>query len=153
MTEQEKVILPVRVLEHARGLPLPRRMTEGAAGMDLHAAVTRPLTIGHGEIKVIPTGLQVAVPEGFELQIRPRSGLAAKHGIGVLNSPGTIDADYRGEIMVIAINLGGKPFTVQRGDRIAQMVLAAVPRVEVLEVEELPATERGANGFGSTGLE
>lgn len=133
-------------------LPLPAAMTAGASGFDLRAAVTEPVTLQPGERALIPTGIAIAMPEGLEAQVRPRSGLALKHGITCLNSPGTIDADYRGEIGVILINLGYEPFTVQRGDRIAQLVFQAVPRVELVEVEELPASERGAGGFGSTGV-
>ena len=147
------VTLPVKAAPHAADLPLPRYMTEGAAGMDIRAAVTEPVVIEPGSIEIIPTGLHAAVPPGFELQIRPRSGLAGKHGIGLLKSPGTVDADYRGEIKVIMINLGRNPFTIARGDRIAQMVLCPVPRVELMPVAELPPTERGKGGFGHTGLE
>lgn len=145
--------LPVEVLDHARGLPLPRYMTADAAGMDLHAAVTENVTINPGRTGLIPTGLKLAVPRGFEAQIRPRSGLAANSGIGLLNSPGTVDPDYRGEIMVILINLGEDPFTVGRGDRIAQMVICPVPRARLVEVAKLPPTKRGEGGFGHTGLD
>lgn len=133
-------------------LPLPEAMTAGASGFDLRAAVKESVTLQPGERALIPTGIAIAMPEGLEAQVRPRSGLALKHGITCLNTPGTIDADYRGEIGVILINLGYEPFTVQRGDRIAQLVFQAVPRVELVEVEELPDSERGAGGFGSTGV-
>lgn len=149
---QETVELPVEVIAGARDLPLPRYMTSGAAGMDLYAAVEDPAILLPGEIKMIPTGIKVAVPTGYELQIRPRSGLAGRNGIGLLNSPGTVDADYRGEIIAILINLGGEPFTVRRGDRIAQMVLCPIPRVKLVAVDRLPGTARGSGGFGHTGL-
>lgn len=149
---RETVKLPIQRAEHARDIPLPRYMTEGSAGMDLHAAVDKIIKVMPGEVVLIPTGLMVAVPQGFELQIRPRSGLAARHGIGILNSPGTIDSDYRGEIKVIMINLGQKPFEVKRNNRIAQMVLCPVLRAFIEETNELPLTERSDGGFGHTGL-
>ncbi len=139
-------------LPHAEGLDLPQYGTAHAAGMDLAAAVEAPVTLKPGERTLVPTGLAIALPEGYEAQIRPRSGLAAKHGVTVLNTPGTIDADYRGEVKVILANLGTEPFTVERGMRIAQMVVAAYSRVEWTLVEALDETERGAGGFGSTGL-
>jgi dUTP pyrophosphatase len=126
-------------------------MTDGAAGMDLHAAVTVDLVIDPGEVGLIPTGLEIAIPAGFEAQIRPRSGLAVKHRIGVPNAPATIDSDYRGEIRVPLINLAPTPFTVSRGMRIAQLVVAPVVRVTWEEVPELPPTERGRGGFGHSG--
>lgn len=141
----------VRSLPHAEGLPLPAYASAGAAGLDLCAANQAPLTIAPGGRALVPTGLCIAVPEGFELQVRPRSGLALKHGVTVLNSPGTIDSDYRGEVQVILANLGEAPYTVERGSRIAQAVLAPVTRLEWRPVAELPATARGAGGFGSTG--
>lgn len=134
-------------------LPLPETMTAGASGFDLRAAVKELVTLYPGERTLIPTGIAIAMPERLEAQVRPRSGLALKHGITVLNTPGTIDADYRGEIGVILINLGEEPFTVQRGDRIAQLVFQQVARVELVEVEELPPSERGTGGFGSTGVQ
>lgn len=143
--------LPVKRLPHAAGLPLPAYQTSGAAGLDLPAAVEKPLVINPGAIALVPTGLEVAVPAGYELQIRPRSGLAVRHGIGLLNSPGTVDSDYRGEIRVVMINLGREPFTVRRGDRIAQMLLAPRPQVILEPVDELPPTTRGSGGFGHTG--
>lgn len=133
-------------------IPPPRYMTPLAAGMDLHAAVAEPLTLAPGAIRLVPTGFAIALPEGYEAQIRPRSGLAVKHGIGLINAPGTIDADYRGEVKVALINLGDGPFTIQRGDRIAQMVIQRVYRVRLAVVEELPGTLRQSGGFGHTGL-
>lgn len=130
---------------------LPRRMSELAAGFDLHAAVTEPMILHPGERKLVPTGMAMAMPAGLEAQIRPRSGLAYKYGITCLNTPGTIDADYRGEVKVLLINLGQEPFTITRNERIAQMVIHQLPQVELEEVDELPDTERGAGGFGHTG--
>jgi len=138
-------------LPHGRGLPLPAYATAGAAGCDLHAAVEAPLEIPPGGRALVPTGIAIALPEGAEAQVRPRSGLALRHGVTCLNSPGTIDADYRGEVGVILANLGEAPFVVARGMRIAQLVVAPVARVAWDEVAELPATLRGAGGFGSTG--
>lgn len=139
-------------LPHAQGLDLPAYATPQAAGLDLYAAVAEDVVLLPGERKLIPTGLAIALPEGFEAQIRPRSGLALKNGLAVLNSPGTIDADYRGEIQIILANLGGEPFTVTRGMRIAQMVVAAYTRVAFRLTQELPETLRGEGGFGSTGV-
>jgi len=139
-------------LPHAAGLDLPAYATLHAAGMDLCAAVASDLVLAPGSRMLVPTGLTIALPEGFEAQVRPRSGLALKHGITVLNSPGTIDADYRGEVGVILANLGTEPFTITRGMRIAQMIVAPYTRVEWEEVSALPESERGAGGFGSTGL-
>ena len=138
-------------LPHATDLPLPSYATAGAAGMDLLAAVTAPVTILPGGRALIPTGLRIALPPAHELQIRPRSGLALKNGILLPNSPGTIDEDYRGELGVILLNAGAEPFTVERGMRIAQAVLAPVTRAAWHEVSELPGTARGGGGFGSTG--
>ena len=132
-------------------IPLPAYETEHAAGMDLRAAVTAPVTIAPGERMVVPTGLRIALPEGYEAQIRPRSGLAAKHGISMVNTPGTIDADYRGEIRVILINHGQEAFVIERGDRIAQMIVAPVTRALWIETDALDETARGAGGFGHTG--
>lgn len=143
--------IAVRRLPHAEGLPLPAYATAGAAGFDLLAAVTAPLTLAPGARALVPTGLVMALPEGHELQIRPRSGLALKHGIVLPNSPGTIDEDYRGELQVIVMNAGTEPFTVERGMRIAQGVLAPVTRASWAEVAALPETARGGGGFGSTG--
>lgn len=131
--------------------PTPTYATEKSAGMDLKANLTEPVTLGPLERTMIPTGLFIALPDGTEAQVRPRSGLAAKHGISVLNSPGTIDADYRGEIKVILVNLSNEPFTVNPGERIAQLVIARYEKIEWSEVEVLDETERGAGGFGSTG--
>jgi dUTP pyrophosphatase len=132
-------------------IPLPRYMSEHAAGMDVCAACESDVTIGPGEVRLVPCGFHVAVPPGCEAQVRPRSGLALKHGVIVPNSPGTIDADYRGEVCVVLGNVGREPFVVRRGMRIAQLVVAPVVRAEVLEVDELPGTARGAGGFGHTG--
>ena len=131
---------------------LPDKMSELAAGFDLHAAVSDPVVLSPGERKLIPTGFSMAMPADLEAQIRPRSGLAYKHGITCLNSPGTIDADYRGEVKVLLINLGQEPFTIERGERIAQMVFQVVPTIVISEVDELPETVRGAGGFGHTGV-
>jgi len=146
-------IIPVKRLPHAEGLPLPTYETSGAAGMDLRAAVCAdtPVTLAPGERARLPTGFCIAVPEGFEAQARPRSGLAAKAGVTCLNSPGTIDSDYRGELQVILINHGREPFVVRRGDRIAQLVIAPVAQAQWREVDDLDDTGRGAGGFGSTG--
>ena len=139
------------VMAHAEGLPLPAYESEGSAGADLRAAVTGPLTIPPGGTAMVPTGLKVALPQGYEMQVRPRSGLAAKHAVTVLNSPGTVDADYRGEVKVILINHGQEPFVIERGDRIAQAVVAPVTPAEYAEAETLPDSVRGEGGFGSTG--
>lgn len=142
----------VRRLPHAQGLPLPSYATAGAAGMDLLAAVHAPITVAAGERTLIPTGLTIALPPEYELQVRPRSGLALRHGITVLNTPGTIDEDYRGEIGVIILNTSREAFVIERGARIAQAVLAPVSRAEWREVESLDMTARDAGGFGSTGF-
>jgi len=141
----------VQVLPHGADLALPAYATPGAAGMDLLAAVAEPITLAPGERALIPTGLAIALPPGYELQIRPRSGLALRHGILLPNSPGTIDEDYRGELQVILLNTGTAPFTVERGMRIAQAVLAPVVRARWEQVAELDDTTRGSGGFGSTG--
>lgn len=143
--------IQVQRLPHSDGLALPAYATSGAAGMDLLAAVTTPVTIAPGARVLIPTGLKIALPPGHELQIRPRSGLALKNGIILPNSPGTVDEDYRGELQVIVMNAGSEAFTVERGMRIAQAVLAPVTRASWAEVTDLPETARGAGGFGSTG--
>lgn len=135
----------------AEDVPLPVKMTEHAAGFDLHAAVAEATVLEPGEIRLIPCGFAMALPQGYEAQIRPRSGLASRHGITAVNSPGTIDADYRGEVHVPLINLGREAFTVQRGMRVAQMLVAPVPAVELTVVEELDETQRGSGGFGHTG--
>jgi len=131
---------------------LPRKMSELAAGFDLYAAVNEPMILAPGERKLVPTGFAMAMPAQLEAQIRPRSGLAYKQGITCLNSPGTIDADYRGEVKVLLVNLGQEPFTIERGERIAQMLFQIVPEVSIEEVSELPDTVRGAGGFGHTGV-
>ncbi|GAB6052306.1 dUTP diphosphatase [Magnetospira thiophila] len=146
------VPIPVRRLPHAVDLPLPAYATALSAGMDLHAAVPAAEELAPGRHAMVPTGLTLALPPGFEAQVRPRSGLAARHGVTVLNSPGTIDADYRGEVSVILINLGSMPFTVTRGMRIAQLVVAPVATAQWQETEQLPESMRGSGGFGSTGL-
>jgi deoxyuridine 5'-triphosphate nucleotidohydrolase len=143
--------IAVRRLPHNPDLPLPTYASSGAAGMDLLAAVAEPVTIGPGQRALIPTGLAIALPPGYELQVRPRSGLALRHGIVLPNSPGTIDEDYRGEIQVIVLNTGDAPFVIERGSRIAQAVLAPVVRARWHEVESLDTTARNEGGFGSTG--
>ena len=134
-----------------RDLPLPRYTSANASGMDVAAALSEPLVLAPGAIALVPSGFAVAIPPGFELQVRPRSGMAIKHGITVVNAPGTIDADYRGEIKVGLINLGKEVYQIQRGDRIAQLVLAPVARALIRQVEQLDATSRGSGGFGHTG--
>jgi deoxyuridine 5'-triphosphate nucleotidohydrolase len=145
------VVIQVRRLAHGEGLPLPAYATTGAAGMDLLAAVAAPVIVEPGARALIPTGLAVALPAGFEMQVRPRSGLALRNGIVLPNSPGTIDEDYRGEVQVILLNAGNAPFTVERGMRIAQAVVAPVVRAAWQEVESLDDTARSGGGFGSTG--
>lgn len=145
------ISIQIRRAPGADDVPLPRRMSDHAAGYDLSAAVEGPLTLGPGEIRLISCGFHMALPEGFEAQVRPRSGLACKHGVTVVNSPGTIDADYRGLVQVGLVNLGRTPFVIERGMRIAQMVIAAVPPVKFVEVADLDDTRRGAGGFGHTG--
>jgi dUTP pyrophosphatase len=141
----------VKRLPHNEDLPLPSYESASAAGMDLPAAVTADVILDPGERDLIATGLAIALPDGYEAQIRPRSGLAARNGVTVLNTPGTVDADYRGEVKVILVNLGKEPFTVTRGMRIAQMVIAPVVQATMEQVDALPDTARGAGGFGSTG--
>jgi dUTP pyrophosphatase len=147
------VKIDIRQLPHGEGLALPAYQSIHAAGLDLLAGVPEdePLILAPGKYALVPTGLMIALPPGYEAQVRPRSGLAAKHGVTVLNSPGTIDADYRGEIGVLLINHGAAPFTIRRGERIAQMVIAAVVQAELVPVISLSATDRGSGGFGSTG--
>ena len=147
------IAIEIKQLAHAEGLPLPSYQTALAAGLDLLAALSDdvPITLAPGQYALVPTGLTIALPAGYEAQIRPRSGLAAKHGVTVLNAPGTVDADYRGEIGVVLINHGATPFVIRRGERIAQMVIAAAIRAELTAVETLSATGRGTGGFGSTG--
>jgi dUTP pyrophosphatase len=139
-------------LPHAKDLPLPSYESEAAAGMDLRAALEEPIELAPSSRTLVPTGLKMALPNGYEAQVRPRSGLAYRNGITMLNTPGTIDADYRGELKVLAVNLGEEPFVIRHGDRIAQMVIAPVIQGEVSEVDTLPSTKRGDGGFGSTGV-
>ncbi len=148
------VLVRFKALSAALGseIPFPKQMSDAAAGMDVCAAVEASVVIQPGERAMIPCGFAMAVPQGYEVQVRPRSGLAWKKGITVLNTPGTIDADYRGEVKVVLINHGTEPFEIQKGERIAQLVVAEVPRVEVQIVDSLDETDRGAGGFGSTGL-
>lgn len=148
----EELLLKIERLPHAEGLEAPAYKTDGSSGMDLRAAIEDSVALESGEGAVIPTGFRMEIPPGYEGQVRTRSGLAASHGVAVLNAPGTIDSDYRGEVKVILVNLGGDAVTVDRGDRIAQLVIAPVTRVVVAEADCLDDTERGAGGFGSTGL-
>jgi dUTP pyrophosphatase len=138
-------------LPHAAGLPLPAYQSAGAAGLDLLAAVDAPVVLRPGERALVPTGLVLELPRGFEAQVRPRSGLALRYGVTVLNGPGTVDSDYRGEVKVLLVNLGERPFTVARGERIAQLVVARCERIALIETAAASATRRGAGGFGSTG--
>ena len=146
--------IPIKItrLKDNQDLPLPAYESEGSSGMDIRACVKEPVLLRPGKIRLIPTGLAVSVPAGYEAQLRPRSGLALKHGIGMVNSPGTIDSDYRGQIGIILINWGEKSFTIRRGDRIAQMVISGVYRADIVEVNDLDATSRGQGGFGHTGI-
>lgn len=146
-----RVLLRVLRLPHAGDLPAPRRASPGSAGLDLYAALDGEVVLAPGERTLVPTGFALEIPPGWEGQVRPRSGLATRHGIGIPNTPGTIDSDYRGELQVALVNLGREPYTLRRGDRIAQLLLAPVPEVEVEEVARLAPSERGAGGFGSTG--
>ena len=148
---RDNIKLPFKKIKGTEDLPQPSYMTSGSAGMDICAAVKDDVIVQPGSRVLVPSGLMVAVPAGYELQIRPRSGLAVRQGVGIVNSPGTIDSDYRGEIKVILINLGHDTVTISRGDRIAQMVLCPVPRAVLEEVDELPPTERNDGGFGHTG--
>jgi len=152
LSSSSPITVPVTRLPHGVGLDLPAYATAHAAGVDLLAAIDKDVVLPPGGRALIPTGLAIALPEGYEAQVRPRSGLALKHGLTLPNSPGTIDADYRGEVGVIIANLGSEPFTVTRGMRIAQMVVAPVTTLAWREVETLPETARGSGGFGSTGL-
>jgi dUTP diphosphatase len=144
--------IKIKKMPGAGDLPLPSYQTEHSAGMDLLAAVDGELKIQSGKWALVPTGISIELPEGYEAQVRPRSGLAAKHGISLVNTPGTVDADYRGEIKVILINFGEEPFIIKRGDRIAQMVINEVVRAQLIHVEELNGTKRGGGGFGHTGV-
>ncbi len=150
---REPVQIRLEVLPHGEGLPLPAYQTAGAAGLDMTAALAddAPLTIKPGDRALVPTGVRIELPEGYEGQIRPRSGLALDHGVTVLNAPGTVDSDYRGEVMALLVNLGSAPHTIRRGDRVAQFVVQGVARAELLVVEELEESGRGEGGFGSTG--
>jgi len=147
----DRVVLKVKRLDNNPDLLLPSYQSGGSSGLDLRAAVVKEVTLRPGEIMLIPTGLSISLPKGYEAQIRPRSGLALRYGLGLVNSPGTIDADYRGEVGVIAINWGKKPLTIRRGERIAQVVISKVSRARVEEVDELDATKRGKGGFGHSG--
>lgn len=151
-SSDERVVLKVRRREGCEDLELPRYESPGASGVDLRAAVDGELVIGPGQVALVPTGLFIAVPPGYEAQVRPRSGLALKHRISVMNSPGTVDSDYRNEVGVILANFGDEPFRVTRGMRVAQMVICRSHQAEIVEVEELDGTQRGLGGFGSTGL-
>lgn len=151
MEQDRRPVLKVQQLEHARGLELPAYATEGSAGLDLRAALQEPLTLQPGQQALVPTGLKIAIPKGYEGNVRPRSGLAAKHGLTLTNAPGTIDSDYRGEVKVLLMNLGREPVTLRRGERIAQLVIAPVVQVEIQAVEALDDTKRGEGGFGHTG--
>lgn len=145
--------LHFKKLPHAKDLPLPSYESASAAGMDIRAALDQPFELKPGKRQLIPTGLKMAIPEGYEAQVRPRSGLAWRNGITMLNTPGTIDADYRGEVKVLAINHGEEPFTINHGDRIAQLIIAPIQQCFIKEVETLPESGRGEGGFGSTGVE
>ena len=147
-----EVCVQLERLSHAEGLPLPRYMTRGSSGMDVAAALEEPITLIPGGRALVPTGFKLAIPEGFECQVRPRSGLAFKHGVTLLNTPGTIDSDYRGELKLLLINLGQEPFTIQRGDRIAQLVFASALQVTLSEVTSIEETARNGGGFGHTGI-
>jgi dUTP pyrophosphatase len=145
------ITVQLKRLPHGRDLTLPIRMTEDSAGLDLPAAVAEPVTLNPGDIRLIPCGFALAIPKGYEGQVRPRSGLSSKHGITLVNTPGTIDSDYRGEVHVPLINLGKAPFTLERNIRIAQLLILPVPAVRLIEVDELDETSRGSGGFGHTG--
>jgi dUTP pyrophosphatase len=148
----EKITVKVKRLNDIKDIPIPAYGSQGSSGMDIRAAVKEDVLLQPGDIKLIPTGLAVSIPPGYEAQIRPRSGLALHHGIGMVNSPGTIDSDYRGEIGIIMINWGTDPFVIKIGDRIAQMVFARVYRADLVEVTDLDTTSRGHGGFGHTGV-
>ena len=148
----EQVKIHIKRLKKDRPAPMPQYMTEGSSGMDLFACLDKEVILEPGERRLIPTGISVAIPQGFEGQVRPRSGLAIQKGIGIVNGPGTIDADYRGEIGVLLINFGNEPFTIRNGERIAQMVISRVSRANLEEVDDLPPTRRQGGGFGHTGI-
>lgn len=149
----DTISVKIKRLDPCKDIPVPSYASEGASGMDIRACVQTPVILQPGGIRLIPTGLAVAVPRGYEVQIRPRSGLALKHGIGMVNAPGTIDSDYRGEVRIILVNWGNNPFEVKKGDRIAQMVLSKVYQAQWMQVEALDDTSRGAGGFGHSGVE
>ena len=149
----ERVTVKFKRLAGSTDLPLPGYESEGSSGMDIRASVNEPVLLKPGEISLIPTGLAVSIPRGYEGQIRPRSGLALKHGIGMVNSPGTIDSDYRGEIGIIVVNWGPEPFSIRRGDRIAQLIITRVYQAHMVEVDDLDPTQRGEGGFGHSGIE
>jgi len=153
VVETDPIIIPVLRLAHARGLPLPEHASTGSAGVDLRAAIEDEQRVPPGERIQVPTGLILELPTGWEGQVRPRSGLALRHGVTLLNTPGTIDSDYRGEVKVILVNLGQEDFLVSRGDRIAQLVVAPVSQVVLSEKDSLASTDRGEGGFGSTGVD
>ena len=148
----DEISVNMEILEHGMNLPIPEYQTKESSGMDLHAAIEEDLEIKSGDKVIIPTGIALAIPQGYEAQIRPRSGLAAKHNITVLNTPGTIDSDYRGEIKAIIINHGRDKYTVKRGDRIAQIIFSPIARAKIKSVSKLSETIRGEGGFGSTGI-
>ena len=148
-----QAVIRILTLPHFDGLALPRYATEGAAGMDVEAALEADLTLAPGQRMAVPTGLSMAIAAGHEIQVRPRSGLALRHGITVANAPGTIDSDYRGEVKILLVNLGDAPFVITRGMRIAQLVLAPVTRATLEQVDSLEDTDRGSSGFGSTGID
>lgn len=145
------IVIKIKRVAGCEDLPLPKKMTQHSAGFDLAAAVAGPLRLEVGQIALVPCGFSMAIPAGYEAQIRPRSGLASKHGVTLINTPGTIDADYRGEVRCPVVNLGSEAFVIERGMRIAQMLIAPVPQVELIEAEELDETARGTGGFGHTG--
>lgn len=151
MASEEKIVIKVKRLNGQGAPSLPAYASDGSSGLDVRAFLSQPVSLNPGQIQFIPTGIAFSIPAGFEVQIRPRSGLALHHGIGMVNAPGTIDSDYRGEIGIILINWGDKPFTVHNGDRIAQMIVSRTYRAEIVEVEELDETARGEGGFGHTG--
>ena len=148
----EKLLIKFKRLDDSTDLPLPCYESKGSSGMDIRACVKEPVTLQPSQIRLIPTGLAISIPFGYEAQMRPRSGLALKHGVGLVNSPGTIDSDYRGEIGIIMINWGESPFIIRRGDRIAQMIISKVCRADIVEAEKLDDTLRGEGGFGHSGV-
>jgi dUTP pyrophosphatase len=149
----ERISIQIKRIGNNTDLPLPGYETEGSSGMDLRASIDNPVVLNPGEVRLIPTGFAISIPPGYEGQVRPRSGLALKFGIGMVNSPGTIDSDYRGEVSIILINWGRSPFTVNRGDRIAQMIIGKVYRANLIDSESLDNTGRGSGGFGHSGVD